>query len=68
MVLVTHHLEEVPPGFTHAMLLRDGGVVAPGPIGEVLTEDNLSTRSACRWTSATTPAATPPLARRLGGP
>ena len=43
LVLVTHHLEEVPPGFTHAMLLREGGVVAQGPIGEVLTEDNLST-------------------------
>src|SRR3712207_2469826 len=42
MVLVTHHLEEVPPGFTHAMLLRDGGVVAAGPITEVLTADNLS--------------------------
>jgi iron complex transport system ATP-binding protein len=43
LVLVTHHLEEVPPGFTHAMLLREGGVVAQGPIAEVLTEDNLST-------------------------
>ncbi|WP_028267314.1 ABC transporter ATP-binding protein [Arthrobacter sp. MA-N2] len=42
MVLVTHHLEEVPPGFTHAMLLRDGGVVAAGPIEEVLTAENLS--------------------------
>ena len=42
IVLVTHHLEEVPPGFTHAMLLRDGGVVASGPLAEVLTEENLS--------------------------
>jgi iron complex transport system ATP-binding protein len=42
MVLVTHHLEEVPPGFTHAMLLRDGGVVAAGPIAEVLSAENLS--------------------------
>ena len=41
-VLVTHHLEEVPPGFTHALLLRDGGVVAQGPISEVLTEEHLS--------------------------
>lgn len=41
-VLVTHHLEEVPPGFTHALLLREGGVVAAGPIGEVLTEGPLS--------------------------
>ncbi|MFD0759939.1 ABC transporter ATP-binding protein [Arthrobacter ulcerisalmonis] len=42
MVLVTHHLEEVPPGFTHAMLLRDAAVVAAGPITEVLTGANLS--------------------------
>ncbi len=42
IVLVTHHLEEVPPGFTHAMLLRDGGVVAAGPIAEVLVEEHLS--------------------------
>ncbi|MBT2512881.1 ABC transporter ATP-binding protein [Arthrobacter sp. ISL-30] len=43
IVLVTHHLEEVPPGFTHAMLLRDGGVVAAGPVTEVLTSEHLST-------------------------
>ncbi|GAA1338990.1 ABC transporter ATP-binding protein [Arthrobacter roseus] len=42
MVLVTHHLEEVPPGFTHALLLNDGAVVASGPVDEVLTEENLS--------------------------
>ncbi len=42
IVLVTHHLEEVPPGFTHALLLREGGVVATGPIDEVLTEGPLS--------------------------
>src|SRR6476620_9880905 len=42
IVLVTHHLEEVPPGFTHAMLMRDGEVVAAGPVDEVLTSDNLS--------------------------
>ncbi len=43
MVLVTHHVEEIPPGFTHAMLLRDGGVVAQGLLGDVLTGANLST-------------------------
>lgn len=42
IVLVTHHLEEVPPGFTHALLMRDGGVVAQGEIAEVLTEEHLS--------------------------
>lgn len=42
-VLVTHHLEEIPPGFTHALLLRDGEVVAAGPLKETLTSQNLST-------------------------
>ncbi|WP_395403821.1 ABC transporter ATP-binding protein [Arthrobacter sp. UC242_113] len=42
IVLVTHHLEEVPPGFTHAMLMRDGEVVAAGPVEDVLTSGNLS--------------------------
>jgi len=40
-VLVTHHVEEIPPGYTHAMLLRDGGVVAAGPIDDVVTADLL---------------------------
>src|SRR2546429_1440689 len=42
MVLVTHHVEEVPDGFTHAMLLRRGSVLAAGPIEEVFTARNLS--------------------------
>ncbi len=42
IVLVTHHLEEVPPGFTHAMLMRDGRVVAQGPLEDVLTAGHLS--------------------------
>ncbi|MEV4197592.1 ABC transporter ATP-binding protein [Micromonospora globbae] len=42
MVLVTHHVEEIPPGFTHAMLLREGSVVAQGLLGDTLTGDNLS--------------------------
>ena len=42
MVLVTHHVEEVPSGFTHALLLREGSVVAQGPIEHVMTADNLS--------------------------
>ena len=41
-VLVSHHVEEIPPGFTHALLLRDGGVVAAGPLDEVLTEQALA--------------------------
>ena len=42
MVLVTHHVEEVPEGFTHAMLLRRGAVLNAGPIEEVFTAQNLS--------------------------
>jgi iron complex transport system ATP-binding protein len=42
MVLVTHHVEEIPPGFTHGMLLREGTIVASGLLGEVMTADNLS--------------------------
>ncbi len=41
-VLVTHHVEEIPAGFTHVLLLRDGRAVAHGPIYEVLTGRNLS--------------------------
>lgn len=41
-ILVTHHLEEIPPGFTHALLLRDGEAVAAGPIDEALTSEQLS--------------------------
>jgi iron complex transport system ATP-binding protein len=43
MVLVTHHVEEIPPGFTHALLLGDGRAVASGLIDDVLTGENLST-------------------------
>lgn len=41
-VLITHHVEEIPPGFTHALLLRQGNVVAQGPIDEALTAGSLS--------------------------
>jgi iron complex transport system ATP-binding protein len=42
IVLVTHHVEEIPPGFTHALLMRQGQVVAAGPVAEVLTDANLT--------------------------
>lgn len=60
LVLVTHHVEEIPPGFTHLLLLRDGEVHARGPLEEVLTAENLSgafgldlvvERSGDRWTA-----------------
>jgi iron complex transport system ATP-binding protein len=42
MILVTHHLEEIPPGVTHAALLRRGGLLAAGPIADVLTDATVS--------------------------
>ena len=42
-VLVTHHVEEIPPGFTHLLLLRGGEIVASGLLDDVLTSENLST-------------------------
>src|SRR4051794_24641632 len=59
-VLVTHHVEEIPPGYTHALLLREGQVVAAGPADDVLTGEALSetfglslslTRTAGRFTA-----------------
>ncbi len=41
-VLVSHHVEEIPPGFTHALLLRGGRVVDAGPIESVINESNLA--------------------------
>ncbi len=42
VVLVTHHVEEIPPGFGHILMLAGGHVVAAGPIEQVLTADALS--------------------------
>ncbi|ABL04357.1 ABC transporter ATP-binding protein [Mycobacterium ulcerans] len=41
LVLVTHHVEEVPPGFSHCLLLAEGHVVASGLLSDVLTAENL---------------------------
>ena len=41
-VLVTHHVEEIPIGFSHCMLLSDGQIVAAGLLPDVLTAENLS--------------------------
>jgi iron complex transport system ATP-binding protein len=41
-VLVTHHVEEIPPGITHVLLLRDGRIVASGLARDVLTDEHLS--------------------------
>lgn len=42
LVFVTHHVEEIPPGFTHAALLRGGRMVSAGPIESVLTSESVS--------------------------
>jgi iron complex transport system ATP-binding protein len=42
LVLVTHHVEEIPAGFTHLLLLREGKVVVAGPITDALRADALS--------------------------
>ncbi|HRA75324.1 MAG TPA: ABC transporter ATP-binding protein [Propionicimonas sp.] len=63
-VLVTHHVEEIPVGITHALLLKQGRVVAAGPIPEVLTSRLLSEtfdlplevgHSEGRWTARAQP-------------
>lgn len=41
-VLVTHHAEEIPAGITHCLLMRDGAIVAAGPLHDTLTSANLS--------------------------
>ena len=42
IVMVTHHVEEIPPGFTHALLLADGAIQAAGTLEQVITAENLS--------------------------
>lgn len=41
-VLVSHHVEEIPPGFTHVLMIRDGRVVAQGPMESTLSAETLS--------------------------
>jgi iron complex transport system ATP-binding protein len=64
-VLVTHHLEELPSSTSHAILLRDGRMVATGAAADVLTSDLVSicfdypvaiARHAGRWTCTAQPA------------
>ena len=42
LVLVTHHVEEIPPGFSHCLILAEGHVVAAGLLADVMTAENLS--------------------------
>jgi iron complex transport system ATP-binding protein len=63
LVLVTHHVEEIPPGTTHVALLRDGAIVRQGPVEKVLDSDSVSrafgvdvevARAEGRWTARST--------------
>ena len=60
VVMVTHHVEEIPASATHVLMLRDGQAVAAGPIDDVLTSENVSstfglpvliTRVGQRWSA-----------------
>ena len=42
LLLVTHHLDEAPPGMTHVLMLRDGHAIATGPLDDELTSESLS--------------------------
>ena len=42
VVLVTHHCEEIPPGFTHAGLVSRGRLLSAGPLGDVITSAQVS--------------------------
>jgi len=42
MVLITHHVDEIPRSFTHCLLMADGAVLHAGPIDEVVTSSNLT--------------------------
>ena len=42
LVLITHHVEEIPPGFSHALVIAKGRIVASGPINTVITSETLT--------------------------
>ena len=41
-ILVTHHIEEIPAGTTHALLIKDGAIAVSGPISDVITSEHIS--------------------------
>jgi iron complex transport system ATP-binding protein len=41
-ILVTHHIEEIPSGTTHALILKNGTVAVSGPIADVITSEHMS--------------------------
>jgi CheY-like chemotaxis protein len=42
IIMVTHHVEEIPPGFTHALVIADGRIQSAGPISSTLDSETLS--------------------------
>ncbi len=73
LVLVTHHVEEIPPSFTDVLLMREGRIVAQGPIQIALTEETLSATFGLplvleqhdgRWTARARSGAGTPVAQR----
>jgi iron complex transport system ATP-binding protein len=76
LVLVTHHVEEIPPGMTHVALVRGGRIVRAGPARTVLNSAAVSAcfgvsvtveRSRDRWTARASPPAQTAALRRLEG-
>jgi len=68
LVLVTHHVEEIPPSFTDVLLMREGRIVAAGPVEITLTAAKLSEtfalplvveRHGQRWSARAAPATGP---------
>lgn len=41
-IIVTHHIEEIPIGTTHALLIKDGKIAVSGPVGDVITTEHMS--------------------------
>jgi iron complex transport system ATP-binding protein len=42
IIMVTHHVEEIPRGFTHVLLMKNGGAAYAGPLSSTLTSENLT--------------------------
>ncbi len=41
-IIVTHHIEEIPMGTTHALIIKDGTIAVSGPVAEVITTEHMS--------------------------
>ena len=65
-IMVNHHVEEIPPGFTHLLMLRDGVVVTQGPLEQAArlpqrrSRDGAGSSTGCWHLSIAFPARLPP--------